>query len=86
LFPYCFELKNHDFGVVFIPARGKAFSGTENGFAAHETHLAIFWRKSKIRPGRIGVSTRRQACRSPTGFHAFPLWASVTPLQSNGDL
>ena len=50
LFPCFFELKNHDFGVVFIPARGKAFSGSENGFVCHKTHLAIFRRKSKIRP------------------------------------
>jgi len=42
LFPYFFELKNYDFGVIFTPARGKAFSGTENGFVAYKTHLANF--------------------------------------------
>ena len=42
LFPYFFGLKNYDFGVIFTPARGKAFSGTENGFVAYKTHLAIF--------------------------------------------
>jgi len=42
LFPYFFELKNYDFGVIFTPARGKAFSNTENGFVAYKTHLAIF--------------------------------------------
>ena len=36
------DLKNYDFGVIFTPARGKAFSGTENGFVAYKTHLAIF--------------------------------------------
>ncbi len=29
-------------GGAFTPARGKAFSGTENGFVAYKTHLAIF--------------------------------------------
>ena len=29
LFPCFFGLKNYDFGVIFTPARGKAFSGTE---------------------------------------------------------
>ena len=28
--------------VIFTLARGKAFSGTENGFVAYKTHLAIF--------------------------------------------
>ena len=80
------ELKNHDFGVVFTPVRGKAFSGTENGFVCHETHLAIFWRKSKIRPGRIGVCIRRQALPSTsTVTRLYPL-RLVTPLQSKGDL
>ena len=30
--------------MIFIPARGKAFSGTENGFVAYKTHLAIFYK------------------------------------------
>lgn len=42
LFPYFFGLKNYDFGVIFTPARGKAFSGMENGSMCHRTHLAIF--------------------------------------------
>lgn len=42
LFPCFFGLKNYDFGVIFTPARGKAFSGTENGFVCYKTHLAIF--------------------------------------------
>ena len=42
LFPCFFGLKNYDFGVIFTPDRGKAFSGTENGSMCHRTHLAIF--------------------------------------------
>ena len=30
--------------MIFTPARGKAFSGTENGFVAYKTHLAIFYK------------------------------------------
>jgi len=44
LFPYFFGLKNYDFGVIFTPARGKAFSGTENGSMCHRTHLAILYK------------------------------------------
>jgi len=44
LFPCFFGLKNYDFGVIFTPARGKAFSGTENGFVCYKTHLAILYK------------------------------------------
>ena len=30
--------------MIFTPDRGKAFSGTENGFVCYKTHLAILYK------------------------------------------
>ena len=63
------------FGVIFIPARGKAFSGTENGFVAYKTHLAIFWRKSKSVTDGLGVAWNGKPYVHQPVFTPLPLAA-----------